>query len=291
MFANLLIGLREGLEASLVVAILAAYLVKVGRRDQRRWLAAGVVAAIAISLAVGAALTYTSRTLTHTAEELFGGFASLLAVALVTWMVFWMRRVSRGLRGELHGQLDRAIGAGGGAIAVVGFVSVGREGLETALFLWSATQAAGTTTTPLIGAATGLAVAAVAGWLFYRGALRLNLATFFRWSGAALIVVAAGVLAYGIHDLQEAGLLPGEELLAFDVSQTIPPDSWYAVLLKGTVGFTPEMSWLQVGAWLVYLVICMGLFLRPSAGQPAGAAPVAAPRSEPAVTSASADQR
>jgi high-affinity iron transporter len=242
-----LIGLREGLEAALVVAILMAYLVKSGRPGQRRWLWAGVAAAVLLSLGVGAALTYTSRTLTFTAQEAFGGFASLLAVALVTWMVFWMRRASRGLRGELHGQVDRALGSGvgGRAVAVVGFVAVGREGLETALFLWSATQAAGTTATPLLGAAAGLALAALAGWLFYRGALRLNLGVFFRWSGAALVVVAAGLLAYGVHDLQEAGVLPGLDVLAFDVSAAIPPESWYGVLLKGTVGFTPATTWLQ----------------------------------------------
>jgi high-affinity iron transporter len=278
MLANLLIGLREGLEAALVVAILMAYLVKSGRQEQGRWLWLGVGAAVALSLGFGAALTYTSRTLTFTAQEAFGGFASLLAVALVTWMVFWMRRASRGLRGELHGQVDRALGAGSGArtaiggraVAVVGFVAVGREGLETALFLWSATQAAGTTATPLLGAAAGLALAVLAGWLFYRGALRLNLSVFFRWSGAALVVVAAGVLAYGVHDLQEAGILPGLNRLAFDVSGAIPPQSWYGVLLKGTVGFTPATTLLQAVAWLAYLPLVLVLFLRParSAAQP-----------------------
>ncbi len=264
MIANFLIGLREGLEAALVVAILAAYLVRSRRSDRLRWLWLGVGAAVAASLCVGAALTFTSRSMSFTAQEAFGGFASLLAVALVTWMVFWMRRAARGLRSELHGQAEQALGVGGRALAVVGFVSVGREGLETALFLWSATKAAGSTTTPLLGASAGLACAVLAGWLFYRGALRLNLARFFRWSGAALIVVAAGVLAYGVHDLQEATILPGLGSLAFDVSSVVPPDSWYGTILKGTIGFTPATTWLQLIAWLVYLPTVLAIYLRPA---------------------------
>jgi high-affinity iron transporter len=261
--ANALIGLREGLEASLLVAILAAYMVRSGRRNHLTALFIGVAAAIALSLLTGAALSFTSRSLASTAQEAFGGFASLVAVTLVTWMVFWMRRASRGLRAELHGQADRALAAGAAALAVVGFAVVGREGLETALFLWSATRVSGTTVAPLVGAAAGLAVAVLLGWLFYRGALRLNLARFFRLTGVALVVVAAGVLAYGVHDLQEAGILPGSEVLAFDVSAAIPPGSWYGSLLKGTVGFTPQVTWLQLVAWVAYLVPVLTLFLRP----------------------------
>jgi high-affinity iron transporter len=278
MIGNFLIGLREGLEAALVVAILAAYLVRSGRADQLRWLWLGVVTALTASLSVGAALTFTSRSMSFTAKEAFGGFASLLAVALVTWMVFWMRRAARGLRGELHGQAERAVG--GRALAVVGLVSVGREGLETALFLWSATQAAGTTASPLIGAAAGLGCAALAGWLFFRGALRLNLAKFFRWSGAALIVVAAGVLSYGVHDLQEATVLPGLGALAFDVSGVVPPDSWYGSILKGTVGFTPVTTWLQLITWLMYLPTVLFWYFRPARVT----RPVAVPDQAPAVS-------
>jgi high-affinity iron transporter len=267
VIANFLIGLREGLEAALVVAILAAYVVRSGRPGQTRWLWLGVVGAIAASLSVGAALTFTSRSLSFSAKEAFGGFASLLAVALVTWMVFWMRRAARGLRGELHGRAEQALALGGRALAVVGFVAVGREGLETALFLWSATQATGTSAAPLLGACGGLACAALAGWLFYRGALRLNLGQFFRWSGVALVVVAAGVLAYGVHDLQEGGVLPGPDSLAFDVSGTIPPDSWYGVLLKGTVGFTPATTWLQAIAWLAYLPTVLVAYFWPARTQ------------------------
>jgi len=144
------------------------------------------------------------------------------------------------------------------------FIAVGREGLETSLFIWSAIQATGQNTQPVLGAALGLLTSVVIGYLFYKGALRINLAKFFLWTGAVLIVVAAGVLAYGVHDLQEAGILPGLDNLAFDVSGAVPPDSWYATLLRGTVNFTPATTWLQAIAWLVYIVPVFVLFLRPA---------------------------
>ena len=133
-------------------------------------------------------------------------------------------------------------------------LAVGREGLETALFLWAATKAAGSTTTPLIGAALGLAVAIVLGYLIYRGALKINLTRFFTWTGAFLIIVAGGVLAYGVHDLQEARFLPGLYNLAFDVSDAIPPGSWYGTLLKGIFNFSPATTKLEAIAWLAYVI-------------------------------------
>jgi high-affinity iron transporter len=281
MLASYLIGLREGLEASLVVGILIAYLVKSDRRAQLPKIWAGVGAAVALSLGFGALLTFGSRTMDFKAQEAFGGFASLVAVGLVTWMVFWMRRTGRALRSTLHGQLDKAVATSALALVVVAFVSVGREGLETALFLWAAAEAASNQGAanqyqPLIGAILGLTTAVVAGWLIYRGAVRLNLATFFRWSGLALIVVAAGVLSYGIHDLQEAEILPGLNTLAFDVSDTISPSSWLGVLLKGTVNFTPATTWLQLIAWACYLVPTLVAYARPMRQQPV-APPAPAP--------------
>jgi high-affinity iron transporter len=262
VFGNYLIGLREGLEASLVVSILIAYLVKTERRHLvgRIWL--GVVAAVALSLALGAALTFGTRTLTFQAQEAIGGFLSIVAVGLVTWMIFWMAGNARHLRGELHAKVDDAVDRGGWALALVAFLAVAREGLETALFLWSAVRASGGGSSPLLGGALGIATAVVLGWLIYRGALRLNLATFFTWTGAALVIVAAGVLSYGVHDLQEAGILPGLNNLAFDVSAAIPPSSWYGTVLKGTLNFSPATTWLELIAWVGYVVPVMWLFLR-----------------------------
>lgn len=263
MFGNYLIGLREGLEASLVVCILVAYLVKTGRREALRPIWLGVGTAVGLSLAFGAFLQYGSQQLTFEAQELLGGSLSIVAVALVTWMVFWMRRTARRLKAELHGKLDQAIALGTGALVLTAFLAVGREGLETALFIWTAVEATGDGVRPLVGAVLGLLTAVVLGWLFYRGALRINLSRFFTWTGGALIVVAAGVLAYGFHDLQEARLLPGLDDKAFDVSGAVPQDSWYGALLKGTVNFQPDPTVVQVVVWLAYLVPTMVLFFLP----------------------------
>lgn len=262
MFANYLIGLREGLEAALVVSILVAYLVRTGRRDALVPVWLGVGLAVALSLAFGAALTFSSSTMSFQAQEAFGGIMSLIAVGFVTWMIFWMKRTARNIRGELHGRLDSALGVGPIAIATVAFIAVAREGLETSLFIWAAVESTGSGTTPILGATLGLATAVLLGWLFYRGALRLNLATFFTWTGAALVIVAAGVFAYAIHDLQEAGLLPGLNAIAFDVSGAIPPGSWYGTLLKGIFNVSPTPSWLEVVAWLGYAIPVLILFLR-----------------------------
>ncbi|MCZ7589299.1 MAG: FTR1 family protein [Gaiella sp.] len=283
MFANYLIGLREGLEAALVVGILVAYLVKTGRGALLWRIWAGVATAILISLVFGALLTFGPRGLTFEAQELIGGSLSIVAVALVTWMIFWMARAARGLSGELRLQVDRAIDAGPWALAVVALLAVGREGLETALFLWAATQAAtaggGGTTQPLLGALLGIVTATVLGYLIYRGALRLNLRRFFTWTGAFLIVVAAGVLSYGVHDLQEAGVLPGLHNLLFDVSDTIDPGSWYGTLLKGVFNFSPATTVLAAAVWVFYLVPTLTLFLvklRRPAEEPNRAAATAA---------------
>jgi high-affinity iron transporter len=261
---NYLIGLREGLEAALVVSILIAYLVKIGRRDRLAVVWAGVAIAVGVSVAFGALLSYASTSLLSTFEsrETFGGVLSLIAVAFVTWMVFWMRRTARHMRAELSGRLDAALALGTVAVVLTAFFAVAREGLETALFFWSAVQAAGSTAAPVSGFTLGLATAVVLAWLLYRRSVTLNLATFFTWTGAGLIVVAAGVLGYAVHDLQEGGLIPGLNTMAFDVSAQIPPGSWYGTLLKGVFNFSPATTAAQAIAYLAYLVPVMVLFLR-----------------------------
>ncbi|MFF9182415.1 iron uptake transporter permease EfeU [Streptomyces misionensis] len=264
MFSNYLIGLREGLEASLVVCILIAYLVKTGRRDALRPVWTGIGIAIALAMGFGCALEFGSQELTFQAQEALGGSLSIIAVGLVTWMVFWMRRTARHLKSELHGKLDAALAMGTGALVATAFLAVGREGLETALFVWASVHAAGDgTPRPLIGVALGIATAVLLGWLFYRGALRINLARFFTWTGGMLVVVAAGVLAYGVHDLQEADWIPGLNHLAFDISGTIAPDSWYGTLLKGVFNFQPDPTVVQVTVWALYLVPVLTVFLAP----------------------------
>lgn len=266
MFANYLIGLREGLEASLVVVILIAYLVRSDRRHLLPQIWGGVAVAVSVSLGFGALLTFGPKGLTFEAQEAIGGGLSIVAVGFVTWMIFWMARSARGLSGELRGKVDAAAQAGRGSLVLVAMLAVGREGLETALFLWAATQAAArdnaSTTAPLLGALLGLLTAVALGWLVYKGAVRLDLGRFFAWTGGFLILVAAGVLAYGIHDLQEAGLLPGLHHLAFDVSHIIDPSGWVAALLKGTLNFSPATTWLEAIAWVGYVVPVFILFVR-----------------------------
>jgi high-affinity iron transporter len=280
VLGNYLIGLREGLEAALVVSILIAYLVRTDRRDLLPRIWAGVGLAAGVSLAFGAVLTFGPQGLTFQAQELIGGTLSIVAVGFVTWMIFWMAKAARGLGAQLREAVDNAAEAGGWSLAVVAMLAVGREGLETALFLWAATQAAtssgGSGPAALLGAALGLATAVALGWAIYRGALRINLTKFFTWTGAFLIVVAAGVLSYGVHDLQEAGVLPGLNNVMFDVSDAIPPGSWYGTLLKGVFNFSPRTTWLEGLAWLAYLVPTMTLFLR-RVRQRSPAQPVAQP--------------
>jgi high-affinity iron transporter len=273
--ANVLIGLREGLEASLVVGILLAYLVRSGRRDLAPALWAGVATAIGIALVTGAVLTFGPKGLTFEAQEAIGGTLSLVAAGLLTWMILWMARTARHMKADLEGRLDAAFVAGPRAVFVVALLAVGREGLETALFLWAGAQASTSVTGPLVGALIGIAVAVVLGWAVYRGAVRLNLRRFFAWTGALLVVVAAGVVAYGVHDLQEAGILPGLGAVAYDISGVIAPSGWLGTLLAGLVTFTPAPTWLQVGSWSVYLVGVGTLYVRQVWGP--GSRPAARP--------------
>jgi high-affinity iron transporter len=263
VLANYLIGLREGLEAALVVSILVAYLVKTGRRDRIRDVWVGVVSAIALSVGFGALLTFTSSTMSFRAQEAFGGIMSILAVGLVTWMIFWMKRTARFLKKELEGKLAQALSLGAVALVAIAFVSVAREGIETSLFIWSTTQAT-SGTRPFLGATLGLLTAAALGYLIYRSAVQINLAKFFKYTGIGLVVVAAGVLAYGLHDLQEAGIIPGLNSVVFDVSAQVPLSSWYGALLKGAFNWNPTPTYVELTVWVVYLVSVMTLFLWPA---------------------------
>jgi high-affinity iron transporter len=262
VLANYLIGLREGLEAALVVGILLSYVRRLSQPGlvARIWVGVGI--AVALSLGLGAVLTFGTYGLSFQAKEVIGGTLSIIATGFVTWMVFWMLRTARDLKGTLQGEIDRAVAASAWSLVVVAFFAVGREGIETALFLWAAVQSVGSTSLPLVGAALGILTAVVLGYVIYRGMVRVNLATFFAWSGGFLIILAAGVLSYGIHDLQEGGILPGVHDLAFDVSAVVPPDSWYGTLLKGTLNFSPATTWLELTVWLAYVVPTMTFFVR-----------------------------
>lgn len=287
MLQTFLTGLREGLEAALVVSILLTFLVRAERRDRIAALWGGVGMAILLSFGFGAVLHFTSASMSFEAQEAFGGILSIVAVGFVTWMVFWMKRASRTIKGDLHGKMEAALKLGAAGVFLAALLAVGREGLETALFLYPTFQAQGAGAAPAIGAVLGIGTAVVAGVLIYRGTVRMNLAAFFKFTGAALIVIAAGVLAYGVHDLQEAGIVPGLNTLAWDL-QGYDVTSWYGAVVKGIFNLGPQMTVLEVITYVGYLVPTMFLFLRspqpqPSTGEPT---PVQADTASPSPQSA-----
>ena len=227
------------------------------------WL--GVLGAVTLSGAFAAVLTFSVSVLTSAGQEAVGGLLSVLAVGLVTAMIFWMRRTAATLSAHLRGEVERAAAVGAGALTLTAFLSVGREGLETTLFLWTAAKASGQTAGPLVGAAIGIAAAITLCWLLYRRAVHLNVGVFFNRTAVALIVIAAGVLAYGLGDLQDAGWLPGHAWVAFDLTAHVDPGSWWASVITGITELSPKMTVLQVTAWLAYLVVVIPAFM--SAGR------------------------
>lgn len=264
LFSSALIGLREGLEAALVVSILIAFLVKSDQRAALKWVWGGVAAALLICVGIGTVIAYTIGELRFEQQEIVGGSLSIMAVAFVTWMIFWMRSTARTIAKELRGKLSDALAIGPVAVGVMALLAVGREGLETMAFFYANVRTAETgPDQPLIGFIVGITVAVVLGWLIYRGAIRFNLGKFFTYTGALLVFVAAGILGYGLHDLQEAGVLPGLNTLAFDLSGPMPEDSWYGALLKGLLNYSAQTTVLQATVWVLYVAVVLTVFLWP----------------------------
>lgn len=278
---NLIIGLREGLEMGLVVTILLAAIRRLAPSEPQRtavrplWL--GVAAALGLSLSFGAILTFSTAELSNKAQAAVGGTLSVLAVGLVTAMIFWMRRTAATLSAQLRDEVARALTLGVGAVALTAFLAVAREGLETTLFLWTAIKASGDTVVPLIGGAIGFVLAGLVCVLLYRRAIRFNLGVFFSRTAILLIVIAAGVLAYGLGDLQEAGLIPGFSWTAFDLTAHLSPTTWWVSIIGGLTNLTPRMTVLQVVAWVGYLVVVVTVFAR--SGRAASVAATAPPES------------
>jgi high-affinity iron transporter len=269
MLSTFIIALREGLEAALIVGILVAYLVKTGRKALLAPLWAGVALAVVVSLATGAFLTFTSTELSPRGEEFFAGTTSFLAVGFVTWMVFWMKRTARHLKGQLEGQMSTAVLAGPLALAAAAFFAVVREGLETSLFIYANFKTVSSTPSATVGLIFGLGLAIALGYLIYRSSIKINLSKFFNYTGIALVVVAAGVLSYGIHEYQELGWLPGADFFIWDVTSVIAKESLLGGVLAGTIGFDTTMSLLQFVLWAAYLAIVLSLYLKPAASKPA----------------------
>jgi len=266
VLATYLIGLREGLEATLVVSILIAFLVKSERKDKLKLVWAGVALAVAISVFFGWLLSYTETSLLqdYKQQELFEAITSIAAVCFVTWMIFWMRRAARGIAGELRNRLEDALAVGSLAVGFMAFLAVVREGLETSLIFYSAVQGANLDGGPLLALIGGIATAVAIGYLMYATAVRINLGVFFKWTGVLLILVAAGIFKYGVHDLQESQFLPGIGHIAYHIGGVLDPSTWYATLLAGMFNITPEPTVLEVIAWIAYGVPALILFLWPA---------------------------
>jgi high-affinity iron transporter len=274
--SGLLTGLREGVEAALIVSIILAYLAKTGnqRHFGKIWLGAG--AAVAVSIAIGLVLFVTIGGFEEPAEQIFEGFAMVIAASVVTWMLFWMRRTSANIKGQLQAGVDRALVSGGVlGLALLAFTAVIREGIETALFLMGQATAAGSqATSTLVGAVIGLAIAVAIGWGLYRGAQVINLRTFFQWTGIALIFIAAGLLSHGIHEFIEAGWITVGTGTAFDISGILPHEPEAGALgvvgsiLRALVGYTSTPEWITFITWLGYIVVVLYFYTRPLA--PAG---------------------
>jgi high-affinity iron transporter len=268
MGASFVIALREGIEAALIVSIILAYLKQLGATDRARLVWWGTALAVLLSAAVGTAVFVAGAEFDGKAEEIFEGLVTLAAVGVLTWMIFWMRRQGARIKSELEEKVDTALVAGGLALAGLAFFAVLREGIETALFLFAAakgTAVEGTEVAPatqVTGAVLGLALAVTLGVLLYRGGIRMNLRSFFRVTGLILIVVAAGLFAFSLHELQEAGWLPFLDTHAFDISSSLPDDAGAGAILRGLIGYNADPTWLEVVGWVGYLVVIGGFFLR-----------------------------
>jgi high-affinity iron transporter len=277
-----LIGLREGLEAGIVVMVLVAFLVKMQRRDALKWVWAGVAAAVAMTVVMFMVIQYGAYNITGLDAEAVAGLASVVAVGIVTTMVLWMRKAAATISGELRAGMSRALETGALAVLTLSFLAVGREGAETALFMVGYAEA--DTAWPLVGLLAGVLVAVGIACGMYVGAIRIDLAKFFKYTGIFLIVVAAGILSYGIGALQTVGWLPATAR-AFDISTWFNWSAWYGEIVQGIFNITPTPTVLQLLGWATYLAVVLALFLRPitaaTAPRSATSAPVPANQGSP----------
>jgi len=263
LLGSYLIGIREGLEAALIISILASYLKKVGQQSRIRSMLGGVFAAILISIVVGLALSLSLENLPPHTQENITGFASILAVVFITWMIFWMARNSRELAGRLRSDVDRALTGSAVGLISVAFFAVIREGIETSISLWTAAKATGSDQASVIGAVLGLGSAAVIGYLMYRGSVKINLALFFKITGAYLVVIAASIFAYAIGEFDESGLLTLLNGPSYDLSAVIPVGSIAEVILRGAFGFLVTPTLLQTIVWVSFAAVTGWLYLKP----------------------------
>lgn len=264
MLVPFLIMLREGIEAALIVGIIASYLKQTGRGQWMPAVWIGVFLAAALSLLVGGGLELMSAEFPQKQQELFEGIVGLIAVGILSSMVFWMRKVARSIKSSLHTSLDHALAGSKHqvtALIAMVFFAVAREGLETVFFLLAVFQQSEGPAAPL-GALLGLILAIFVGFAIYTGSMRLNLGLFFRWTGLFILVVAAGILANSVQALHEAGLWNALQGVVFDISSTLPMDGPLGSVLAGMFGYQDAPTISVVGAYVIYLVVALVMFFR-----------------------------
>ncbi|HEY4201799.1 MAG TPA: iron uptake transporter permease EfeU [Devosiaceae bacterium] len=277
MLVPFLIMLREGIEAALIVGIVASYLKQTGRSGWMPVVWVGIMLAVALSLFVGAGLQLASAEFPQKAQELFEAVVGLIAVVVLASMVFWMRKASRSIKSELQHSIDRAFdGSHGRTMALIGmiFFAVAREGLESVFFLLAVFQQANGPQAPL-GALLGLVVAAGLGYGIYVGGVKLNLRKFFRWTGIFILIVAAGILATSVRALHEAGVWNQLQGVVFDASGVLPVDSPVGTVFAGIFGYQDAPTVSEVLVYVLFLGISLFLFLSP--GPARSSVPAAAP--------------
>lgn len=271
MLGSFLIFLREGIEGSMIITIMCALLAASGRRDLFRWVFAGVGAALLLATAGGVALFALSRSafINSTAQTWFETLVFLLAVVVLTYMTFWMKRNSRSMRSVLGGHVSAAVAGNSGLpLALLAFVTVGREAIETVIFLL-AIALQSSVPSLIVGAVIGLAVSLALSFAIYRIGMRINFKRFFTIVGAALMVVAAGLLANAVRNLQELQVLPGGDHALWDVNFVLPDQSTLGDILHGLIGYAAAPTALQVVAWAMFLTLGLLAFFSRSGARSA----------------------
>src|SRR5580692_3440834 len=255
MLPTFVIGLREGMEAALIVGIVAAFLGQQGRSDALRQVWIGVTIAVAICVAIGVALQVISQNLPQQQQEGLETVVGVIAVVMVTYMVLWMRRHSRDLKGDLEAAAGSALAQGSTkALVAMAFLAVLREGFETVVFLLATFHASGNATLSWVGALLGILLAVVLGYLIYKGGVRINLSRFFRITGIVLVVIAAGLVMTAVHTANEAGWLNFGQNQAFDLSWLVRPGTPLESFVTGVLGIQPYPVWVEVFGYVAYLV-------------------------------------
>lgn len=264
MAASALIMLREGLEAALIVSIILAYLTRTGNRDRAGSVWVGTVVALLLSVFVGGLIFLTAGSFEGRAEEIFEGTAMLTAAGVLTYMIFWMRRQAINIKANLQAQLHTALESGSAlALGGLAFVAVGREGIETALFMFAASKTATPYATTL-GGLLGLGGAVLLGYLLYRGTYRMNLRAFFNVTSVLLLLFAAGLLAHGLHEFHEAALIPPIVEQIWDTNAVLHERSTVGSFLAAIFGYNGNPSLLEVLAWAGYLGLVGWAYFRPA---------------------------